>query len=120
MVAILFANDDNDNIIYRNFFGNTYITLYTSSLLDFQKHLLLCKYFVVQYEVGLLELLSSISVYLQTIWGVQRWSGSMNPLSFANKDSNHCRPIQLVERRLLYFVVSRSLELKKNMHKKGV
>ena len=31
------------------------MTVYTIPLLDFQKHLLLYKYFVVQYGVGLLE-----------------------------------------------------------------
>ena len=31
----------------------TYITVYTLPLLDFQKRLFLCKYFEVQYGVGL-------------------------------------------------------------------
>ena len=58
------------------------MTLYTLPLLDFRKRLFLCKYFIVQYGVGLPGAFKQYFVYLQTIWGVQRWSGPMNPVVF--------------------------------------
>ena len=48
------------------------------------------------------ELVSSILVNLQTIWGVEKWSGPMHPISFLTKNSNHCCSIKLVECRLLH------------------
>ena len=40
-------------LLYRNFFGKLYMTVYTLSLLDLKKRLFLCKFVVVQYGVDL-------------------------------------------------------------------
>ena len=67
------------------------MTMYTLRILDFQKHLFLCKYIVVQYGVGLPGAFFLFADHLGCTEVVRTYEG----LAFINKNSDYCHPMKL-------------------------